>query len=301
MWAWRNSTPSRLPPAWRANGMRPVVSIYSTFLQRGYDQIIHDVQFAASQTCCFAVDRAGLVPGDGETHQGIYDAAFFSQLEQFSESFLPANYAELRILAGTAPVWKTARVRCVTRAARRTTALAALGCSGLRIRRVSCGRSRGCGARDLSGATGYRKRWRPRNWPRSKAFAWMCTRLYSDTSSAAAGFVMRSAGYRSILFAEEGVRGGGIGEHLAAALLGARLQRVLSAYRRAEQRADACFCGRNLRRPLWVGCGVPGSSYYEARRRQVKIRSGSISLPKRPGTEPGACKSAHHGRHCVCG
>ena len=76
-----------------ANGMRPVVSIYSTFLQRGYDQIIHDVNLQRLSVL-FAVDRAGLVPGDGETHQGIYDAAFFSELDSF-QIVSPCNYAEL--------------------------------------------------------------------------------------------------------------------------------------------------------------------------------------------------------------
>lgn len=52
--------------------MKPVVAIYSTFLQRSYDQIIHDVNLM-NLGVLFAIDRAGLVPGDGETHQGIYE------------------------------------------------------------------------------------------------------------------------------------------------------------------------------------------------------------------------------------
>ncbi|MEG2834380.1 MAG: 1-deoxy-D-xylulose-5-phosphate synthase, partial [Ruthenibacterium sp.] len=63
-----------------ASGMQPVVSIYSTFLQRAYDQIIHDVNLQKLNVL-FAIDRAGFVPGDGETHQGIYDAAFLSELD----------------------------------------------------------------------------------------------------------------------------------------------------------------------------------------------------------------------------
>ncbi len=75
-------------------GMVPVVTIYSTFLQRAYDQLIHDVMLAHARVI-FAIDRAGLVPGDGETHQGIYDVAYLSQQQSL---FLvsPANYAELR-------------------------------------------------------------------------------------------------------------------------------------------------------------------------------------------------------------
>ncbi len=56
-------------------GMRPVVAIYSTFLQRAYDQLIHDVALQ-SLPVAFAVDRAGLVGGDGATHQGSYDLSY---------------------------------------------------------------------------------------------------------------------------------------------------------------------------------------------------------------------------------
>ena len=71
----------------------PTVAIYSTFFQRAYDQIIHDVSLMHLNVL-FGVDRAGLVPGDGETHQGIYDPAFFSQIG--IPVFAPANYAELK-------------------------------------------------------------------------------------------------------------------------------------------------------------------------------------------------------------
>ncbi len=77
-----------------SGGMRPVVAIYSTFLQRAYDQIIHDVMLNRADVL-LAIDRAGLVPGDGVTHQGIYDAAFLSQMEGMLV-VSPANYAELR-------------------------------------------------------------------------------------------------------------------------------------------------------------------------------------------------------------
>jgi 1-deoxy-D-xylulose-5-phosphate synthase len=56
-------------------GARPVVAIYSTFLQRAYDQLIHDVALQ-NLPVAFAVDRAGLVGGDGATHQGSYDLSF---------------------------------------------------------------------------------------------------------------------------------------------------------------------------------------------------------------------------------
>lgn len=58
-----------------AEGLKPVCAIYSTFLQRGYDQVIHDV-CRQNLNVFFAVDRAGLVGADGETHQGVFDIAF---------------------------------------------------------------------------------------------------------------------------------------------------------------------------------------------------------------------------------
>lgn len=76
-----------------SKGMLPVVCIYSTFLQRSYDQIIHDVNLLR-ENVVFAVDRAGFVPGDGETHQGIYDPAFLSQTGM--PIYSPSNYEELR-------------------------------------------------------------------------------------------------------------------------------------------------------------------------------------------------------------
>ena len=56
-------------------GLRPVVAIYSTFLQRGYDQLVHDVALQ-NLPVVFALDRAGLVGGDGATHQGAYDISY---------------------------------------------------------------------------------------------------------------------------------------------------------------------------------------------------------------------------------
>lgn len=75
-----------------SQGMLPVVGIYSTFLQRSYDQILHDVNLL-KENVVFAVDRAGLVPADGETHQGVYDPAFLSQTGM--PVYSPSNYAEL--------------------------------------------------------------------------------------------------------------------------------------------------------------------------------------------------------------
>ena len=62
-----------------AGGLRPVVSLYSTFLQRAYDQILHDVCLSRYPVI-FAIDRGGIVGHDGRTHQGLFDMAFLSQM-----------------------------------------------------------------------------------------------------------------------------------------------------------------------------------------------------------------------------
>lgn len=74
-------------------GVKPVFSVYSTFLQRCYDQLIHDVCLNNSNVL-FAVDRAGFVGDDGETHQGIYDVAMLSTLKNYT-ILSPSNYSEL--------------------------------------------------------------------------------------------------------------------------------------------------------------------------------------------------------------
>ena len=77
-----------------ARGMIPVCAIYSTFLQRAYDQILHDVAINGNHVV-FAVDRAGLVGADGETHQGTFDVPFLRTIPGL-KLFAPANYSELR-------------------------------------------------------------------------------------------------------------------------------------------------------------------------------------------------------------
>ena len=74
-------------------GVKPVFSVYSTFLQRCYDQLIHDICLNNSNVL-LAIDRAGFVGDDGETHQGIYDVAMLSTLKNFTV-VSPCNYSEL--------------------------------------------------------------------------------------------------------------------------------------------------------------------------------------------------------------
>lgn len=77
-----------------AQGMIPVFAVYSTFLQRGYDMLIHDVALENLHVV-LGVDRAGLVGADGETHHGCFDVLFLSEIPGFTV-LCPASFAELR-------------------------------------------------------------------------------------------------------------------------------------------------------------------------------------------------------------
>ena len=74
-------------------GLRPIVAIYSSFLQRAYDQILHDVCLQKLPVV-FAIDRAGLVGSDGETHQGVFDLSFLSSIPNMT-IMAPKNKWEL--------------------------------------------------------------------------------------------------------------------------------------------------------------------------------------------------------------
>ncbi|EAQ08199.1 1-deoxy-D-xylulose-5-phosphate synthase [Yoonia vestfoldensis] len=86
-----------------AGGMRPFCAIYSTFLQRGYDQIVHDVAIQRLPVR-FAIDRAGLVGADGATHAGSFDVAFLANLPGFVV-MAAADEAELVRMVATAAAY----------------------------------------------------------------------------------------------------------------------------------------------------------------------------------------------------
>ena len=83
-------------------GMRPFCALYSTFLQRGYDQIVHDVAIQKLPVR-FAIDRAGVVGNDGATHAGVYDVAYLSCLPNMV-IMCPSDEAELMHMVATAAV-----------------------------------------------------------------------------------------------------------------------------------------------------------------------------------------------------
>ncbi len=86
-----------------AEGMKPFTTIYSTFLQRGFDQIVHDVAIQKLPVR-FAIDRAGLVGADGQTHAGAYDVTYMACLPGFVVMAC-ADEAELRHMVATAAAY----------------------------------------------------------------------------------------------------------------------------------------------------------------------------------------------------
>ena len=86
-----------------AGGMKPFCAIYSTFLQRGYDQVVHDVAIQRLPVR-FAIDRAGLVGADGATHAGAFDVAFLANLPGLVV-MAAADEAELVHMVATAAAW----------------------------------------------------------------------------------------------------------------------------------------------------------------------------------------------------
>ncbi len=78
-----------------ASGLLPVFAVYSTFLQRAYDQLLNDTSIMNNHVV-LAIDRAGVVPDDGETHQGIYDVPFLSTVPH-TTVFAPSTFEEMAL------------------------------------------------------------------------------------------------------------------------------------------------------------------------------------------------------------
>ena len=195
-----------------SQGMLPVVAIYSTFFQRAYDQMIHDVNLMKLNVV-FAVDRAGLVPADGETHQGIYDPGYFSQIG--IPTFSPSNYAELEYWLEQ--LIKTMQGPRAIRYARgeEKPALAALGCTGNPydfIRRTADA----CTVLVSYGAESE-EILRAADLLEQQGVAADCCKLV-QIFPLPEGLCEELSRYRTILFAEEAVTSGGIGQQLCTAL-----------------------------------------------------------------------------------
>lgn len=91
-----------------AQGLIPVFAVYSTFLQRSYDMLIHDIALMGLHVV-LAVDRAGIVGKDGQTHQGVFDAAYLATVPGMTV-WAPASFAELRSMLRRAVLEETGPV-----------------------------------------------------------------------------------------------------------------------------------------------------------------------------------------------
>lgn len=196
-----------------SQGMLPVVGIYSTFLQRSYDQLIHDVKLMELPVI-LAVDRAGLVPGDGETHQGIHDVPFLSEIG--IPTICPCNYAELRYwLQKLVEEWSGPRAIRYARGAE-PAALAGLGCTGQEFDRLL--HQEGAKIALVSYGTLTEEVLKAEKILAQKGIAcdvYKLTKLYPLPE----GFASEVAAHSCILFAEDGIRRGGTGSYLAEDLL----------------------------------------------------------------------------------
>ncbi len=207
-----------------AGGLKPVVAIYSTFMQRAVDQVFHDVALPRLPVT-FVLDRAGAVEGDGETHQGIYDLALFRPMPGLA-LLAPTSARELDLAlrwsldSGLPAMIRYPKARCpveepayaeplvagrgtFVRRAGADTLLVALGAVVSNAAEAS-----DILLREGRGADVY-------------ALRFVCP--FDEEF-----FLEAVAPYRRVIFLEEGVAPGGVGEALGA-LLARRLPRVSSA------------------------------------------------------------------------
>ena len=190
-------------------GMLPVFAVYSTFLQRGYDQIIHDCAIENTHVV-FAIDRAGFTGEDGETHQGIFDAAMLASVPN-TTVFSPASCDELRLCLSEA-LYNTdgvAAVRYAKGAEPSVTVQPSVnfdysGRNGKTLA-VSYGR---LSAEMTAAAREASQKGAPVDWLR-------LVRISPIPQEA----LEKALCYRRIVFFEEGILQGGIAERFGAALL----------------------------------------------------------------------------------
>lgn len=202
-----------------AAGMRPVFAVYSTFLQRSYDQLIHDVALQRLPVL-LAVDHAGLVPGDGPTHHGVFDVAFLATVPgarvyspetledmdiAFAMAFRETGLSAVRYPGGKCKEYENSFIRTGT--------LSVWDVGGFDVAMVTYGRitanvvaaarrlnERGIGVRVIK-----LLRVMPPDYDR-------LTTLFEGTSL--------------VYVLEEGIRAGGVGERIAARFDGIRVRAI---------------------------------------------------------------------------
>ena len=189
-------------------GMLPVFAVYSTFLQRGFDQIVHDCAIENTHVT-FAVDRAGFTGEDGETHQGIFDAAMLASIPN-TTVFSPASAEELRL--------------CLSEALYNTDGIAAVrypkgGESGSVEPSVSwdwSGKRGGTLAASYGRLSANMTAAAREASQRGEPVDWLRLVRISPIPEEA---LRTSLSYKRVVFFEEGILQGGIGERFGAALL----------------------------------------------------------------------------------
>ncbi|MCM1523934.1 MAG: 1-deoxy-D-xylulose-5-phosphate synthase [Ruminococcus sp.] len=192
-----------------SQGMIPVFAVYSSFLQRAYDQIIHDAAISRSHIV-IGVDRAGIVGEDGETHQGMFDVPMLTCIPEVTV-YSPSDYSELCV--------------CLKKAVYGTKGIAAVRyprgncrCSGdtaLDKENMFCYDNRGGGVLAVGyGRTGGNILSALKNAPHIKADALKLVKIF-PIDSAVTDICFK---YKRIVIFEESFARGGIGEHLICAL-----------------------------------------------------------------------------------
>lgn len=197
-----------------ASSMLPVVSIYSTFLQRAYDQVVHDVMLQ-NLNVLFAIDRAGFVPGDGETHQGVYDAAFLSQ-QSTMPIVSPANYAELEYwLEVLLRDYSTPRAIRYPRGGQNPL-LEQRPCTGNQYDKLTETKDPVAAIVTYGGETADALQAAQKLEEQGIVVDVFQMVMINPLPE---GLAQQLLGYKTVLFAEEGIRHGGIGEHLVLELM----------------------------------------------------------------------------------
>ncbi len=192
-------------------GMLPVFAVYSSFLQRGYDQIIHDLAIQ-NLDVILAVDRAGIVGDDGETHQGIFDVAFLSSIPGVTV-YCPCTYGELR-----AVLTKLSKGGCGVAAVRYPRGGELLLSSDVSLSELYISEAAAVyGAKtNKTLAIGY-----------GRSFANVLKAAPAGVNIMKLGIVTPVSDdiiemiskYKQVFFFEEGIESGGVAEHIGARLL----------------------------------------------------------------------------------
>ncbi len=190
-----------------AEGMLPVFAVYSTFLQRGYDQLIHDCAIENTHIT-LAIDRAGFVGEDGETHQGVFDVSMLSAIPN-TTIYSPACFAELRSSLSRA-IFETKGVAAV-RYPKGGEHLCELPSGGVNSNNYAYS---GKHAGTLAVSYGRISAWLHEAAEQSGSDWLRLTKIHPLPESAVAA----AAQYERVVFFEEGMLAGGVAEHLCAAL-----------------------------------------------------------------------------------